>query len=61
MADDKTKTLPQAAKRINVNEEYELGHWSKKFRITAAQLKQAMKKAGTSAEPVEKHLKGEKP
>ncbi len=57
MADDKTKTRPQDAKRINVNEDYELRDWSKKFGVTPDQLKEAVKQAGTSAEAVEKHLK----
>ena len=57
MADDKTQTRPQDAKRINVNEEYELRDWSKKFGVTPEQLKDAVKKVGTSAEAVERHLK----
>ena len=58
MADDKTITRPQDAKRINVNEDYELQDWAKKFGVTPDQLKDAVKKVGTSAEAVEKHLKG---
>ena len=58
MSDDKTKTRPQDAKRINVHEEYELRDWSKKFGVSAEQLKQAVKEVGTSADAVEKHLKG---
>jgi hypothetical protein len=58
MADDKTKTRPQDAKKINVNEDYELRDWSKKFGVTPEQLKAAVKAVGTSADAVEKHLKG---
>ena len=57
MADDKSKTRPQDAKRINVNEDYELQDWSKKFGVSPEQLKAAVKEVGTSAEAVEKHLK----
>lgn len=57
--DDKKKTGSPDRDRINVNEDYELKSWSKKFGITAEQLKQAVKKAGTSAQAVEKYLKGE--
>ncbi len=57
MADDKTKTRPQDAKRINVHEDYELRDWSKKLGVTPDQLKEAVKQVGTSAEAVEKHLK----
>jgi hypothetical protein len=58
MADDKTKTRPQDAKRINVNEDYELKDWSKRFGVSPEQLKAAVKEVGTSADAVEKHLKG---
>lgn len=44
--------------RINVNEDYELRDWSKKLGVTPEQLKAAVKAVGTSAEAVEKHLKG---
>ncbi len=58
MPDDKTKTRPQDAKRINVNEDYELQEWSKKFGVSAEKLRAAVKQVGTSADAVEKHLKG---
>ena len=58
MPDNKSQTRPQDAKRINVNEDYELRDWSKKFGVTADQLKDAVSKVGTSAEAVERHLKG---
>ena len=59
MSDDKTKTAADR-KRINVNEDYELRDWSKKFQVSPEKLKEAVKKVGTSAEAVEKHLKGGK-
>jgi hypothetical protein len=58
MADDKTKTRPQDAKRIDVNEDYELRDWAKKFGVSPEKLKAAVKEVGTSADAVEKHLKG---
>jgi len=57
MADDKGKPGGQDRTRINVNEDYELRDWSKKFGVTAEQLKSAVKAVGTNAEAVEKHLK----
>ena len=60
MPDNKTETRPQDAKRINVNEDYELRDWSKKFGVTPEQLKEAVKKVGTSAEAVQKHLQGQR-
>ena len=58
MADDKSKPGGQDRTRINVNEDYEVRDWSKKFGVTAAQLKAAVKTVGTSAQDAEKHLKG---
>jgi hypothetical protein len=56
MPDDKRKVGKQDRGRINVNEAYELQYWSKKFGVTAAELKKAVKKAGNSAAAVRKHL-----
>jgi len=56
MADDKTKTAPQDAGRINVHEDYELQYWTKKFRVTPEKLREAVSKVGTSAEAVEREL-----
>lgn len=57
MADDKKNTGGQDRLRINVNEDYELRDWSKKFGVTAEQLKAAVKKVGVMAADVEKELK----
>ena len=57
MPDDKNKRGPQDAKRVNVNEGYELDYWSKKFGVTAERLKAAVKTVGAMAAEVEKELK----
>lgn len=54
--DDKKKTGNPDRERINVKENYEVEYWSKKFKVTPDQLKQAVKSAGTSAIEVEKLL-----
>ena len=53
MSDDKSKTGGQDRARINVNEDYELRDWSKKFGVTPDELRAAVKVAGTSADAVE--------
>jgi hypothetical protein len=58
MADDKSKTRPEDAERVNVHEGYELEYWSKKFGCTKDQLKAAVNKVGVMAKDVEKDLKG---
>ena len=37
MPDDKSKTRPQDASRVNINEQYEVEYWSKKFGVTSDQ------------------------
>ena len=57
MPDNKAKTRPQDAKRINVNEDHEVRYWTKELGVSTEELKAAVKKAGTSAEAVRKELK----
>ena len=56
MPDDKTKTRPQDASRINVHERYEVEYWSKKFGLTPDQLKAAVAKVGVSVKAVQKEI-----
>jgi hypothetical protein len=58
MSDDKTKTGGQDRKRINVNEDFELRDWAKKFDSTPQQIKEAVQAVGDEASNVEEHLKG---
>ena len=58
MSDDKFKTGGQDRQRINLNEAYEVRDWSKKFGVSADQLRDAVKQVGDRAEDVERHLKG---
>ncbi len=60
MSDDKTKTGPQDAKFVNVNEDYEVRYWTGKFGVTADQLKAAVKAVGTSANKVGEYLQSGK-
>lgn len=56
MSDNKNITGPQDASRINVNEDYELQYWTKKFGVSADELRAAVEKVGVSASKVEEHL-----
>ena len=40
--DDKTKTRPQDSTRINMNEDYEVAYWTKRFGVTKQQLQSAV-------------------
>lgn len=56
MADDKSKTRPADASKINIHEDYEVEYWTKKFGCTKAQLVAAVKAVGTSAAAVQKYV-----
>ena len=54
--DDKTKTHPQDASRVNVHEPYEVHYWCNKFGCTEIQLKKAVSEVGTSAKSVGEYI-----
>ena len=58
--DDKTKPGGQDRTRINVNEDYEVQGWARKFGVSVGALKGAVKAVGDNAARVEKHLKGDR-
>jgi Protein of unknown function (DUF3606) len=60
MADNKKKRGGADRGLIALSEPYEVAYWSKKFKITPAKLKAAVKKAGHSARNVEAYIKLQK-
>jgi hypothetical protein len=58
MADDTKLKGEQDRSRISLSEPYEIHYWTKKFGVTAADLRDAIKKVGNSVEAVEKELAG---
>jgi hypothetical protein len=60
MADDKSKRSGADRKLIALTERYEVAYWSKKFKVTPAKLKYAVKKVGHSARKVEDYIKLQK-
>ena len=57
MSDDKSKKGSQDRSRINLNEDYEVRYWTKRFGVSEEKLRAAVEKAGVSAEAVERELK----
>ena len=57
MPDNPQLSGGQDRTRINVNQDYELRDWAKKFGVTPEQLKEAMQAVGDQAEAVEVHLR----
>jgi len=60
MADNKKKRGGADRGLIALSEPYEVAYWAKKFKITPAKLKSAVKKAGRSAKNVEAYIKLQK-
>ena len=60
MADNKAKRGGTDRALIALTEKYELAYWSKKFKVTPAKLKYAVKKVGRSAKKVEAYIKLQK-
>lgn len=60
MADGKTRRSGADRKLIALTEAYEVAYWSKKFKVTPAKLKYAVKKVGHSARKVEQYIKLQK-
>jgi len=56
MSEDITKRGRQDRTKINVHEKYELDYWSKKFRVTPDELRDDVKRVGTSLEAIEREL-----
>ena len=57
MADDESEKGAQDRTRMNVNEKYEVAYWSKKFGVSANQLRTAVSAVGVQASAVEKHFR----
>lgn len=57
MSDNKQQSGGQDRVRINVNQDYELRDWAKKYQVGPDELKKAVAKVGDRAKDVEAHLK----
>jgi Protein of unknown function (DUF3606) len=55
MFDNSEKPIPSDL-RININEESELNRWSKEFKVSKEQLKEAVDSVGTFAGAVKYYL-----
>jgi hypothetical protein len=60
MADSKSKRGNPDRRLIALGEAYEVRYWSKKFKVTAAKLRYAVKRVGHSARNVEAYFKLQK-
>jgi hypothetical protein len=60
MADSKTKRGAADRARIALSQPHEVRYWSKKFKVTPAKLKAAVKAVGNSSAKVESYIKVQK-
>lgn len=57
MSDDKSNRGPADRSRINLSEDYEVAYWTKELRVTKAELEDAVRAVGSSAEKVRGYLR----
>ena len=60
MTDNPSKTAPQDAQRVNVNQAHELRYWSAKFRTSPDKLKRLVSRVGVMAEDVDRAVRSGK-
>jgi hypothetical protein len=56
MTDNLKIRRPLDAKKINVNESWELDYWTKTLNVSADRLRQAVHTVGTMVDDVKRHL-----
>jgi uncharacterized protein DUF3606 len=60
MVDDLTNRGPRDRNRVDVNEDWELRYWTKKFGCTSTELRNAVQAVGVMADKVEAYVKQQK-
>jgi hypothetical protein len=58
MPDDLIDKGPKDAKRVNVNEPYEVRYWCDQFNCTEEELRNAVKRAGVMVDKVRAYFGG---
>jgi hypothetical protein len=58
MAEDKTKTPPRDASRVNVDDDGEREYWTARFGVSERRLRDAVGTVGVIVDDVERELKG---
>jgi hypothetical protein len=56
MPDDKNITHPLDAKRIDINDPYEVRNWCKALGCTESELRAAVRAVGTSGKAIREYL-----
>jgi hypothetical protein len=56
MVDDLKRRQPEDPLKVNLNERWEVEYWTKRFGVTEAKLREAVKAAGVMVKNVEAWL-----
>lgn len=56
MVDDLRNRGPQDDARVNVNQDWEVAYWTKKFGVSEAKLREEVKAVGVMVVDVKKYL-----
>lgn len=56
MADDLKQTGRQDDQRINLDQDHEVGYWSKELGVSREELRRAVEQAGPMVKNVRQHL-----
>jgi hypothetical protein len=56
MSDDLSNPGRPDRDRININEDYEVRDWAKRFGVSEKQLREAVQRVGPMVKDVEQHL-----
>jgi hypothetical protein len=59
MADDLSQRGGQDRSRINLQQDFEVRDWAKKFGVTEDELRKAVQAVGHEASKVKEHLRGQ--
>jgi hypothetical protein len=57
MSDDTSKRGPADRQRVNVDEDYEVRYWTRKWNVSEERLREAVAAAGVMADDVEAWLR----
>jgi hypothetical protein len=57
MSNNAFRVQEQDRARINVNDHYDIAHWTARFSVSEQQLRDAVERVGVMADVVERELK----
>ncbi len=56
MSDDLTRRQPEDPTKVNINQQWEIDYWCRKFGVSEGELRQAIEKVGPMVKDVRQYL-----